>query len=828
MKTLPIDGVLPELLAALESAPCAVLEAPTGAGKTTRVPPALLDAGYGPVVVLEPRRLAARAAARWIARERGARLGGEVGYQVRFDSQRSRETRLVVVTEGILLRMLQDDPFLEGYGVVVIDEFHERSLQADLALALVRRVQTDAREDLRLVVMSATLEGQAVAAALGGCPVIRSQGRSFPVDIEHLASDDLVAGVRAALDRTDGDLLVFLPGVGEIRRAADDLAGLSRARDFELHELFGDLPPERQDAVLLRGERRKVVLTTNVAETSITVDGVTGVVDTGSARVLTHDPAVGLDRLELAPISVASADQRAGRAGRQQPGICLRLWSAHDHKTRAPREVPALRRLDLSGVALQLACWGERDLSAFPWFEAPPPESLARAVALLERLGALGEHGPTSLGRSLARLPVAPRLGKLLVEGQALGIGGRAALAAALLSERDPFERPARYGPRVRVTDSDVLDRVEALEAFAGGARDPGPWPIRAGAARFVLRAARQFERLLGPADDTEPVDADAALGRALLSAFPDRLCRRRAEDAERAVMVGGRGVRLGRESGVTMSELFVAVDLDGARGEARVRLASAVQREWLGEPREVISAVFDPARQRVVGRRELRLGELAIEVTEHASVDAHEAALLLAVAAEQDLARALDLDQSDFAELRDRIAWLASERPELELPAVDEAGLIALLPELCAGRRSFADLRRAPLVGALRGRLDHRQRAALEREAPERIQVPTGSHLKLAYEVGRAPVLAVRIQELFGLAETPTLAAGRVRVLLHLLAPNGRPQQVTDDLASFWANTYPQVRKDLRGRYPKHSWPTDPLAAPPRSRPGRRRGGAS
>lgn len=828
MSGLPIDEVLPRVLASLAEHPSLVLEAPTGAGKTTGVPPALLDAGMGPVVVLEPRRLAARAAARWMAAARGGAVGGEVGYQVRFDRKASRDTRLLVVTEGVLLRFLQDDPFLEGYGAVVLDEFHERSLEADLALALVRRVQQEARPDLKLVVMSATLEGDAVARSLGGCPVVRSEGRAYPVDVRYLPAEreereeaHVARGVRAALDAVDGDVLVFLAGTGEIRRAEERLAGL---KDVDVLPLYGDLPAERQDAALRRGPRRKVVLATNVAETSVTVDGVAAVVDTGLARVLRHDAGVGLDRLERGPISVASSDQRAGRAGRQGPGVCVRLWSAHEQKSRPAREEPAVRRLDLAGPALQLACWGERDLAAFPWFEAPRPEALARATTLLERLGALDAGAPTDEGRALARLPVAPRLGKLLLEGGRRGVPGRAALAAGLLAERDPFERAQHRpgggpAPRARVTDSDLLDRVEALEAFvARGDLDAGPLRLRRGAARFVQRAAAQFERMLDGAPAAE--DPDTALLQALLAAFPDRLCRRRAESDERAVMVGGRGVVLGKESGVTEAPLFLALDLDGRGADARVRLASGVDRAWLGEPREVATVVFDPERSRVVGRRELRLGELVLEAHDQGEVDAVEAERVLLEAARSNPASALALDREEVASFLQRAAWLRDAVPELELPAPDP---LAVLPSLVLGARSFADLRRAPLLHGLKGLYDHRQLQAIERDAPERLRVPSGSSLRLAYEVGRPPVLAVKIQELFGLAATPTVAGGRVRVLLHLLAPNGRPQQVTDDLASFWANTYVQVRKDLRGRYPKHPWPEDPLAAEATRRTKRR-----
>lgn len=817
MIELPVDLVLPEVLSALERDTSVVVEAPTGAGKTTRVPPALLDAGLGPVIVLEPRRLAARAAARFMARERGCEVGGEIGYQVRFDRKTSRATRLTVVTEGVLLRRLQEDPFLEGVGTVVIDEFHERSLEADLALALVRQVQSEARDDLRLVVMSATLDGQGVAARLGGCPVVRSEGRTYPVEIEHLdptrdSRADLRRGVRAALADTEGNVLVFFPGVGEIRRAASDLSDL---KSVELVELYGDLPPEKQDRALSGGERRRVVLATNVAETSVTIEGISAVVDTGTARVLRHDPSVGIDRLGLEPIAVDSADQRAGRAGRLGPGRAYRLWSGHEHRSRPPRTEPAVRRVDLSGALLQLTSFGEQDPVAFPWFEAPPPASLRRGTELLEFLGALEAGRLTELGRELARLPVAPRLGRLLVAGKERGVLDRAALVAAMLSDRDPFERIDRREPRARVSDSDVLDRVEALEEFARTGRpDAGARNLRSGAARFTLRAAQQFERMLKGGGAAQ--DRDAALGHALLDAFGDRLCRRREPGSDKAQMASGRGVELGVDSCVTEAELFLAMELQDTGREARVLQASAVPREWLGEPRELTRAVFDAERKRVVGRRELRLGELVLESHDQGDVDPAEAERLLASAAREDLEAALGLDREDLASFLLRWSWLREHRPELPEP-----NPAALLPMLVAGKTSFGQLRKSPVLAALQGTLDSAHLRMIEGDAPERVTVPTGSNIRLEYEIGRPPVLAVRIQELFGLADTPRV--GGVRVLLHLLAPNGRPQQVTNDLASFWANTYVQVRKDLRGRYPKHSWPEDPLTAEPTRRTKRR-----
>jgi ATP-dependent helicase HrpB len=834
---LPIDEILPALIAALREGPAAVLIAPTGAGKTTRVPPALLAAGIGAgrrIVMLEPRRIAARAAARRMAEEWGWTLGREVGYQVRFERKAGPETKILVVTEGILVQRLQADPFLEEVGAVIFDELHERNLQTDLSLAMTRRVQRDARPGLKLLAMSATLDPGPVAAFLGDCPVIESRGRLHPVDIlytdrpdERALPGQIAAGVRRVLDFTPGDVLAFLPGVGEIQRSTEALAGLAAERDLAVLPLYGDLPAERQDEVLRPLSRRKVVLATNVAETSITIDGVTAVVDSGLVRRLRFDPATGLDRLELGKVSRASADQRAGRAGRQAPGVCLRLWPAWEHAALPERETPEIARVDLASPALQLFAWGEPDLAAFDWLEPPDPPALAAATLLLRQLGALDGHGITAAGRTMARLPVHPRLARLLAEGHRLGRTEEAALLAALLSERDPFPRGIRgAGPR-RASRSDLLDRLDALEAFER--RKAPAADLNAGAARFVLRARDQLRDLarreLGGGEDGGP--GDEPLLRALLAAYPDRVARRREPRSPRGVMVGGRGVRLAEESAVLEAPLFLCVDLDAGRSgplsEALVRKASAVEPEWLPGLQTMVECEFDESRERVAAWKRTRYEDLVVVEAEVPPPDAAETARVLAEAAAGRLDRALPLDDPEVASFLARVRSLAGWCPELGLPTFGEEELRALLPALAAGRKSFAELRRAPLLDVLQGALSYPQLEAVRREAPERLTVPSGSQLRVAYEPGRPPVLAARIQEMFGLAETPRVAAGRVPVLLHLLAPNGRPQQVTHDLRSFWETTYPQVRKELAGRYPRHSWPQDPWNAAPQRRPTRR-----
>jgi ATP-dependent helicase HrpB len=840
---LPIDAVLPQVVAALRDAGAVVLRAPTGAGKTTRVPPAILDAGLaasGSIVVLQPRRLAARACARRMADERGVRLGDEVGYQVRFDRRTSRNTRIHVVTEGILLRMLQDDPFLETVSTVVFDEFHERSLASDLALAMVRRVRETVRPELNVAVMSATLAAEPVARFLGDCPVVESAGRLYPVeiayleDLEHQPLADRVAeATRRALDRTEGDVLVFLPGVGEIRQAARRLEPLASSRRLAVMPLYGDLPPEKQDEVLAPIDRRKVVLATNVAETSITIEGITAVVDTGLARTLVFDPHVGMDRLQLVRVSRASADQRAGRAGRLRPGLCLRLWPERTQRLRPEHEEPEVRRLDLAGPVLQLRAWGETNLAAFPWFEPPAEAALEQAETLLRRLGGLDAKGnPTALGRAMARLPVPPRLGRMLLEGRHLGWPEAVAMAAALLSQRDPFSREEGEGPRRTPvpSQSDVLDRVTALEHFErSGRMESNVGSIHRASARFVLHARDQLLKELrqsaGDAGRTPSgdLDDDAAVLRALLAAFPDRLARRTSPGSRFGRMVGGRGVRLAESSAVREAELFLAIEVDRGTSEALVWKASAIDRAWLPPERLAVrtEVEFDAAAKKVIARRRVYWEDLLLEETPEALPDYDAVAPILAAAAAESLDDVFPWDDPATAEYVARVRCLAAWMPELNLPPLDRAGLASILPEVCRGRRSFEDLRKAAWLPHLQGLLAPEQHLALQREAPERIEVPSGSRIKLHYEPGKPPVLAVRIQEVFGMLQTPRVARGRVAVLLHLLAPNMRPQQVTDDLASFWRTTYHQVRKDLRRRYPKHAWPEDPYQAIAQRRPG-------
>lgn len=839
---LPIDDVLSHVVAGLRDSAYLVLQAPPGAGKTTRVPPALLDAGFaeaGKIIVLQPRRVAARATAARIAAERGTRLGDEIGYRVRFDSRAGPKTQIEIVTEGILLRRLLDDPFLPGVAMVVFDEFHERSLTSDLALGMVRQIQQSVRPELRIFVMSATLAAEPVAAYLGDCPIVKSQGRLFPVDIRHVPHlerrdvvDSVADGVAQALSLTGGDLLVFLPGVGEIRRCESRLATLAQQHNLAIMPLYGDLPAEQQDAVLARSDRRKLILSTNVAETSLTIEGVTGVIDSGLARVLRYDDATGLDKLELTPISKASADQRAGRAGRTQAGICLRLWPQVGHRHRPEFELPEIQRVDLAGALLQLLCWIEPDPAAFPWFEPPPSAALERAQSLLEQLGSSHGGTITPLGRRMAALPIHPRLGRLLLEGQSRAIAPQAALAAALLSERDPFLRDARprhqRGPAVH-SRSDLLDRVHAVEAYeTSGQLESDVGTLHRSAAQSILRTRDQLLRLLSQflhSQQRQTSTDDSSFLQAVFAAYPDRLTRRREPGSRRGVMVGGRGVRLDESVALADEELYVCIDVDAAAGEAVVRQASAVDRDWLPaeQLRTETVVAFDEPTGKVLARKRLLYETLVLEDMQAAPPSPEEVATALADAAATRLNLVFPADNPAAGGFRTRVNSLADWMPDLQLPRLDDDHLKSLLPQLAIGCRSLADLRAAGWLHAMKELFTWQQLQTIDREAPERIEVPSGNHITLQYEPGRPPILAVRIQEVFGLLQTPRIAGGRVSVLLHLLAPNMRVTQVTDDLASFWANTYAMVRKDLRARYPKHSWPEDPYTALPQSRPRRK-----
>lgn len=844
---LPIDEAIPEIVAAVVQHAAVIIEAPPGAGKTTRVAPALMRSWqlshshsrspgkFGRIVLVEPRRIAARAAAARIAYEQQVRLGQEVGYQVRFDRQMTRQTQLAVVTPGILLRELQNDGVLSEVSCVILDEFHERSLESDILLGMVRRVQESVRPDLRLVIMSATLNTASIAEYLGAPPILRIPGKMYPVDIRHARPgpprrivDSVCEQIPLAAGRNEGDMLVFLPGVGEILQTARNLERLADKHQWELLPLYGDLSPPEQDRVLAPAAHRKIILATNVAETSLTIDGVRIVIDSGWARMQRVDAAVGLNVLQLEPISQASAEQRAGRAGRTAPGVCWRLWDEITHRSRPRHTDPEILRVDLAGAALQLMCWGESDLDRFPWLTAPRSDALAQALQLLERLDAVDSGKATSLGQQLVAFPTHPRLARLLLAGHALGIPSAAALAAAILSERDVFDRRAPQDARSAVPptrvehtlDCDITERVVSLNSFfRTGRTEFSHGAVRVVAVRQVERAATQLRELLvahaGGWSSEQTLDRQ--LSQALLAAMPDRVARRREPHKPRGVMVGGRGVKLDANSSVRAAELFICVDVDAAGTEANVRQASTVDRSWLAPQhvRVVDERFVHPSSGQVVTRRRSYWFDLMLDETPVPTPLDDETARLLAQSVAQNWHKVFPTSDKSLNSYLGRARWLGTALADPDWPDLSDQGIQTHLVDWCAGQRDLEAVRALPWRALIEQLLTNSQRGRLAREAPESYTLPSGRAVLLNYEADKPPALAARIQEFFGIAETPRIAEGRVKLVLHLLAPNNRCQQITDDLASFWKNTYQDVRKQLRGRYPKHAWPDDPHHRP-------------
>ncbi len=829
--------MLPALAAALRDGNRAVLEAPPGAGKTTRVPLALLDEpwlGGQKLVMLEPRRLAARAAARRMAQTLGERAGGTVGYRVRLDSRVSARTRIEVVTEGVLTRMLQDDPALDGVGCVVFDEFHERNLPSDLGLALALESQTALRPGLRLVVMSATLDGERVAALLaeGGqpAPLVRSEGRAFPVETHYLdrtpqgRTEDLAArAVRRAMAETDGDALVFLPGAGEIRRTEERLReGLPT--DVDLAPLFGALPAAEQDRAIAPSPtgRRKVVLATDIAETSLTIEGVRVVVDAGLARRPRFDPASGMTRLETVRVSRASADQRRGRAGRLGPGTCHRLWTEFEHSHLAPFTPPEIAAADLAPLALELAAWGA-DPAALRWLDPPPEASFQQARALLRDLRALdGQGRVTPHGRRMARLGAHPRLAHLVLRGDEMGLGATACRLAALLGERDPLRSPGRTPP-----PADLRLRLDLLRGRSAPPSVHG-CSVDQGAVARAREDAKRWQRRLGIG--LEEADAEAA-GLLLALAYPERVAQRRPGSSARYRLRNGRAAALPDADALTGADFLTAAHLGGHGREARIFLAAPVTAEELEEQfadevDEAEEVVWEAEAGRVVARRQVRLGGVVLREGPLPEPDPTAVAEALLGGIRAAGAEALPWSKA-ARRLRDRLGFLHALDPGA-WPDVSDDALLAsaddwLLPHLW-GMTRLDDLRRLDLAEALLAWLPWERREEIDRLAPSHLAVPSGSRIPVDYAEPEAPVLAVRLQEVFGLTETPRVGGGRVPVVMHLLSPAHRPAQVTRDLASFWREGYFDVRKDLRGRYPKHHWPEDPLTAEATHRAKRRR----
>jgi ATP-dependent helicase HrpB len=760
---LPIDPFVPAVLDAVRRRRAAVIVAAPGAGKTTRVPPAL--AADGPVILLQPRRVAARTIARRIADEQAWTLGREVGWHVRYDRRFGDTTSVLVATEGILTARLQQDPLLSGFTTIVLDEFHERSIHADLGIALAKQAWL-ARGDLRIVVMSATLDARRVAAYLDDCPVIDVPGRLHPLEILYRPGMDVADAAQEALTRTPGSVLCFLPGAGEVRRAAQEIAaGTNGAEVLELH---GSMPAEEQDRALAPAPGRRVIVATNIAQTSLTVPGVQAVIDTGLHKVARYDAARGVDSLDLERIPKDAADQRAGRAGRLGPGLVLRLWDERDRLR--PHDDPEIARVDLSGPALDLLAWGA-DPRRFDWFDAPPAAALEAALALLASLGATEGDRISRLGREMSRLALHPRLARILVAA-----GGRRAAAAACALLSDRLSLP--WHPAT--TTCDLLVAVDR----------PLPEPVQ--------RVARELQRQFAPSDGAM---SERDLREALLRGYPDRVARRRGQGDPRVLLASGHGAVIGPESGVRDGEYLLALDVQagrrGERSEARIRIASIVEREWLA-PTAVDDRHEIDAGGVVRARRREKYGELTLREIDGRA----DPAVAAGVLADAFLARPL-ADEDEQLARRLRFAGMDADLPELASRAA-------------AGKTRLGDVR-------LDDGLEWAVRQRLSEAAPVRFAAPSGRSHAIDYRADGSIAVSIKLQELFGLAETPRIGPRREPLLFLLLAPNGRPVQTTRDLASFWNTTYPEVRRELRGRYPKHPWPEDPWNAPPTAKTVRR-----
>lgn len=821
-----------------------ILTAPTGSGKSTQIPQMLVDRGLaadGQVVILQPRRLAARLLAVRVARERGGRPGGEVGYQVRFDDVTSSATRIAYVTEGILLRRILSDSALKGVSVILFDEFHERHLYGDLTLGMALRVQAARRPDLLLGVMSATLETAPLKRHLGDCPILRAEGRLYPVEIRYLeksldpARTPPWEAAAEALDRLmadgmAGDALVFMPGAYEIGRTIQAIQSRSSSRGLAVLPLHGDLSVEAQDAAVTRTERRKVVVATNVAETSLTIEGVRIVIDSGLARVPRFDPWRGINTLLVESISRASADQRSGRAGRTAPGVCIRLWSEREQAGRPVAELPEVRRIDLSEAVLLLKAAGVEDVRAFPWLDPPEEKALGRAERLLDDLGAVvGPTGTiTAMGRRMAAFPLHPRYSRMLLAAETFGCVREAAWIAALTEGRHLL---------VRKTDADTHERRERAlgdESDSDFARMIRAWRraedagyeleackrlgIHAQAARQAGAAADLFLRLarrsgLQIADS----EADAeSVARCVLTAFPDHVAKRLDGGTLRCQIVHGRRGVLAKESAVRGSSLVVAAEIreiEAGRGEIEVRLslATAIEREWLealfpSHFTRRIRVAWDSAAKRVTAEEEWLYHDLPLESKRLDRPPEAEAAALLAE--EVNKGR---LTLQGWSHAADqwilRINFLAQSCPDLGLPAIGSAEREFLVQQLCLGAVSYKDIKDRPVVPVILAWLSGAQRALVERHAPERIDLANGKKAKVVYAGGAPPHIAMRIQELYGVNETPKIAMGRVALQVQILAPSQRPVQITQDLRGFWRDAYPKVKQELQRKYPKHEW---------------------
>ena len=823
---LPVDKALPQLAAALAGGGSAILSAPPGSGKTTRAPLALLNEPWlagRKILLLEPRRLAARAAARFMARSLGEAVGDTVGFRVRLERRVSKRTRVEVLTEGVLTRRLQRDPELEGVGLVIFDEFHERSLQADLGLALCLDIRQGLREELRLLVMSATLELEPLRRLLGDAALVTAEGRSYPVETlydpgpaEQSAARVAVHGVLRALREREGDLLVFLPGMGEIRAAESQLRERLEGTEIQVRPLYGDLDSAAQDSAIRpdpRG-RRRVVLATSIAESSLTIEGVSLVVDAGWSRLPRFDPNTGLTRLTTLRVSRAAAAQRRGRAGRLGPGACYRLWP--EALTLNPHSGAEILQADLAPLLLELALWGVDAPAGLGWIDAPPAGAVAQARELLQRLEALDRNGRiTPLGRRMAVLPLHPRLAHMLLRAGGSGALSRSADLSALLSERDIF-RHGRDGLR----SHDLEERLAALANW----RKPGKsaaYPVDVTACRRVDRVSRQLRSLAGLGREREKAET-LSVGALVALAYPERAAQRRAASGGRYLLANGRGATLAEEDPLAGSSYLAVAAMDAGVREGRIFLAARLDLAELeavfGERITDCERVsWDAGRRAVSARRELRLDSLVLE---RKPLPRSAPERLLAVLLEgirREGTGSLPWSQG-ARDLQTRVLCLRRWESEGGWPDLSDQALLREMEQWLApwveGVTGIAQLGRLDLTAILRQGLGWERQRLLDELAPERIAVPSGSRRALSYTPGEPPVLAVKLQEMFGQRDTPRVCRGRVPVTLHLLSPARRPLQITQDLAGFWDRTYAEVRKEMKGRYPKHYWPEDPVTA--------------
>lgn len=844
-RELPVAALGGRIADALRTSARLILRAPTGSGKSTQLPRILLRHGFldtGIAVVLQPRRLAARLLAARVAAEEGGEPGGVVGYRIRLDARVSARTRVEFVTEGILLRRMVTDPELRGVAVLVFDEFHERHLHTDVALGWALHLQETRRPDLRVVVMSATLDTGALQPLLEPCAVIETEGRAFPVDVRH--ADRAVGGAGtpvwdaaadAAVDLLDagppGHVLVFMPGGYEIARTLDALRLRLHGRDVAVHALHGEMPPAQQDAAVAPGGPPRVIVATNVAETSITIDGVTGVVDSGLARIARDDPARGISTLHVEKISRASADQRAGRAGRTAPGRCVRLWTERDHAGRPAHDTPEVRRVDLAEVTLLLRAAGVGDLASFRWVDPPDPRAVEKAETLLADLGALERPGGplTDIGRRLLAFPLHPRFARLFVEAERLRCVRAAAAVAALAQGRPILLREVDRAVRERRDDllggetrSDFARAIAAL-AFAERERFSVAACQRLGVhAQGARQAAQAFQQLVGIAERAgldvraRPED-DTALRRCILAGFADQVARRLDRGTLRCELVHKRRGLLARESAVQDAELLVVTDVtEIGRGDGEVQVllgeATAIEPAWLeelfpGSVTTAVEAVWDAATRRVVAREVRRYRDLVLSAVDRDDVPEDLAGSILAA---QAVAGVVDVplwDERVDAWLQ-RVAFLRGVMPELGLPEFTEDDRRLVLEDLCVGARGAKDLRERDPLPVVRSLVSPEQQRQVDRHAPERWDLPSGRKARITYAAGAPPTLASRLQDFIGMDAPIAIAGGRVRVRLEFLAPNGRAVQVTETPGSFWRETYPALKNQLQRRYPRHVWP--------------------